>query len=61
MFGLVPDKKKAKFHKNLVKALLGIYEAVDGIDLAVLDGAYFYKSFVTARLQRGKARNTESK
>jgi len=42
MFGLVPDKKKAKFHKNLLKVLLGIYEAVDGIDFAVLDGTYFY-------------------
>ena len=42
MFVLVPDKKKAKFHKNLLKVLLGIYEAVDGIDFAVLDGTYFY-------------------
>jgi len=39
---LLPDKKKAKFHKNLVKVLLDIYEAVDGIDLAVLEGTYLY-------------------
>lgn len=41
LFGLVPGKKKAKYHKNLVNVLLDIYEAVGGIDLAVLDGTYF--------------------
>jgi len=43
LFGLVPDPKKARFHKNLVTVLLDAYEAVGGIDLAVLDGTYRYK------------------
>jgi len=42
LFGLVPDPKKARFHKNLVTVLLDTYEAVGGIDLAVLDGTYRY-------------------
>jgi hypothetical protein len=37
---LVPDRKKARFHKKLEPALLDMYEAVGGIDLAVLDGTY---------------------
>jgi len=43
LFGLVPDPKKARFHKNLVTVLLDAYEAVGGIDLAILDGTYRYK------------------
>jgi uncharacterized protein (DUF362 family) len=42
LFGLVPDPKKARFHKNLVTVLLDAYEAVGGIDLAILDGTYRY-------------------
>lgn len=42
LLGLVPDRKKARFHKKLVPTLLDIYEAVGGIDLAVLDGTYAY-------------------
>ena len=44
LFGLVPDRKKARFHKKLDKLLPDIYEAIGGIDLAVLDGTYFYGS-----------------
>ncbi|MCW4055881.1 MAG: DUF362 domain-containing protein [Candidatus Bathyarchaeota archaeon] len=40
LFGLNPDKKKAKYHKKLESTILDIYEAVGGIDLAVLDGTY---------------------
>jgi uncharacterized protein (DUF362 family) len=40
--GLIPDRKKARFHTKLVPALLDAYEAVGGIDLAVLDGTYAY-------------------
>jgi len=40
LFGLTPDKKKAKYHKNLENVILDIYEAVGGIDLAVLDGTH---------------------
>ena len=45
LFGLIPDSKKARFHKNLDKALADIYEAVGGVDLAVLDGTYLYSGF----------------
>jgi uncharacterized protein (DUF362 family) len=43
LFGLVPDPKKARFHKKLDAALLDAYEAIGGIDLAVLDGTYLYR------------------
>jgi uncharacterized protein (DUF362 family) len=38
LLGLIPDKKKLRFHKHLPTALLDMYEAIGGIDLAVLDG-----------------------
>jgi uncharacterized protein (DUF362 family) len=39
LFGLIPDKKKAKYHHlGLQQAILDVYEAVGGVDLAVLDG-----------------------
>jgi uncharacterized protein (DUF362 family) len=38
LLGLIPDTKKFRFHKQLPTALLDLYEAVGGIDLAVLDG-----------------------
>jgi uncharacterized protein (DUF362 family) len=40
LLGLIPDAKKARFHKKLEPALLDIYKAIGGIDLAVLDGTY---------------------
>lgn len=43
LFGCVPTSKKAKFHKVLPRLLADIYEAVGGIDLAVLDGTYFWQ------------------
>jgi len=43
LFGLVPERKKARFHKKLDTLLLDIYEAIGGIDLAVLDGTYAYR------------------
>jgi len=42
LLGLIPDPKKARFHKKLETALLDAYEAIGGIDLAVLDGTYIY-------------------
>jgi uncharacterized protein (DUF362 family) len=42
LLGLIPDRKKARFHKKLVPALLDTYEAIGRIDLAVLDGTYAY-------------------
>ncbi len=42
LFGLVPDKKKARFHKKLVPVLLDAYEAIGGVDLAVIDATRAY-------------------
>jgi len=42
LLGLIPDRKKARFHKKLEATLLDAYEAIDRIDLAVLDGTYLY-------------------
>lgn len=43
LLGLVPDGKKIRFHKKLETALLDMFEAVGGIDLAVADGTYVYR------------------
>lgn len=45
LFGCVPDQKKAKFHKTevLSSLLADIFEAIGGIDLAVLDGTYLWR------------------
>jgi len=40
LLGLIPDRKKYRFHEKLPTALLDMYEAIGGIDLAVLDGTY---------------------
>jgi uncharacterized protein (DUF362 family) len=40
LLGLIPDPKKARFHRKLETAILDMYEAIGGIDLAVLDGMY---------------------
>jgi uncharacterized protein (DUF362 family) len=44
LFGLVPVREKARFHRKLTSVLLDLYEAVGGIDLAILDGTYIYAS-----------------
>jgi uncharacterized protein (DUF362 family) len=44
LFGLVPVREKVRFHRKLTSVLLDLYEAVGGIDLAVLDGTYIYAS-----------------
>ncbi len=45
LFGCIPTPKKAKFHKEEIfyPLLADIYEAVGGVDLAVLDGTYFHR------------------
>lgn len=43
LLGLVPDTEKARFHKKLEMLLPDIFEAIDGIDLAVLDGTYLHR------------------
>lgn len=42
LLGLIPDKKKFRFHKQLPTALLDMYEAIGGIDLAILDGTHVF-------------------
>nr|MDO8133408.1 DUF362 domain-containing protein [Candidatus Njordarchaeum guaymaensis] len=42
LLGLIPERKKVRFHKKLGEVLLDVYEAIGGIDLAVLDGTYTY-------------------
>ncbi len=53
LLGLIPDTKKYRFHKKLPTALLDMYEAVGGIDLAILDGTHTY-------LGHGEERKTAS-
>ncbi len=43
LFGCIPSPKKAKYHKVLPSLLADIYEAIGGIDLAVLDGTFFWR------------------
>jgi uncharacterized protein (DUF362 family) len=43
LFGCVPSPKKARYHKILPLLLADIYEAIGGIDLAVLDGTFFWR------------------
>jgi len=43
LFGCIPSPKKAKYHKILPILLADIYEAIGGIDLAVLDGTFFWR------------------
>jgi len=40
LLGMIPDRKKVRFHKKLAATLMDIYEAIGGIDLAVLDGTH---------------------
>lgn len=50
LLGMIPDRKKARFHKKLARTLVDVYEAVGGIDLAVLDGTHIALSVT----QKGK-------
>jgi len=47
LLGLIPDRKKMRFHKKLETTLLDIYEAIGGIDLAVIDGTYTYSNLTS--------------
>lgn len=42
LLGLMPEPKKARFHKILPRVLMDAYEAIGGIDLAVIDGTNAY-------------------
>ncbi|MFW9793452.1 MAG: DUF362 domain-containing protein [Candidatus Thorarchaeota archaeon] len=50
LLGMIPDTKKHRFHKNLTTALLDIYEAIGGIDLAVLDATHCYLGWSKERI-----------
>ena len=51
LLGLMPERKKAGFHKKLTTVLLDAHEAIGGIDLAVLDGTYTYLGVGKTRKQ----------
>jgi uncharacterized protein (DUF362 family) len=44
LLGLIPDPKKVRFHAKMGRTLIDLYEAVGGIDLAIMDGTYAYPS-----------------
>lgn len=50
LLGMIPDKEKHRFHKQLTTALLDIYEAKGGIDLAVLDATNCYLGYKKKRI-----------
>ncbi|MGD9395102.1 MAG: DUF362 domain-containing protein [Candidatus Thorarchaeota archaeon] len=50
LLGMIPDVKKHRFHKQLTTVLLDIYEAIGGIDLAVLDATNCYLGFGKKRV-----------
>ncbi|TFG32598.1 DUF362 domain-containing protein [Candidatus Thorarchaeota archaeon] len=56
LFGLPPTRKKVQYHKNEIffNLLTGLYEAIGGIDLAVLDATYFSQFF------KGKGARTKT-
>ena len=45
LFGLVPDRKKSRFHKKLPTVLADLYEVIGGIDLAVMDGTNLWHAW----------------
>jgi len=51
LLGLVSSRQKVRFHKKMVTTLLDLFEAVGGIDLAVIDGTYL---FVSPTVKEGK-------
>lgn len=46
LFGCIPEAKKAKYHKKEIfcPLLADIYEKTGGVDLAVLDGTYLFRT-----------------
>jgi hypothetical protein len=51
LFGCILDTKRAKYHKILPTLLADVYEAIGGIDLAILDGTRFWKGAGTSPVQ----------
>ncbi|MFW9975048.1 MAG: DUF362 domain-containing protein [Candidatus Thorarchaeota archaeon] len=50
LLGMIPDTKKHRFHKHLTTALIDIYEAIGGINLAVLDATRVYLGWKKKRV-----------
>ncbi|MFW9831181.1 MAG: DUF362 domain-containing protein [Candidatus Thorarchaeota archaeon] len=50
LLGLVLDTKKHRFHDQLPTALLDMYEAAGGIDLAVLDATHVFLGWKKKRI-----------
>jgi len=50
LLGMIPDKKKHIFHDQLPIALIDIYEAIGGIDFAVLDATNVYLGWKQERI-----------
>ena len=50
LLGMIPDTKKHRFHDQLPTALLDIYEAIGGIDLAVIDATHVYRGYKKRRI-----------
>ena len=51
LFGCLSTPKKAKYHKVLPTLLADLYEAIGGVELAVLDGTYFRRGTGKAPVQ----------
>lgn len=51
LLGCIPTSKKAKYHKILPKLLADVYMAIGGVDLAALDGTYFWRGAGNAPVQ----------
>lgn len=46
LFGCIPEAKKARYHKSEIfcPLLVDVYEKTGGVDLAVLDGTYLFRT-----------------
>jgi uncharacterized protein (DUF362 family) len=51
LFGLILDTNKQRFHDHLSTALLDMYEAIGGIDLAVLDATHAFLGWKKERVK----------
>jgi uncharacterized protein (DUF362 family) len=51
LFGCILDPQRAKYHKTLPKLLADVYEAIGGIDLAILDGTHLWRGAGSAPVQ----------
>lgn len=50
LLGMIPDTKKHRFHEQLPKTLIDIYQAIGGIDLSVIDATNVYRGYKERRI-----------